>query len=526
MVSLLLGGTILYQFRSGLRAAPQALPYFYLLVGLYYLQALLLAIIQRRPRILGPLVHFQVVWDILFVTGLIFLTGGIESIFSFIYILVIVGAGFLLGRKETILAASASAILYGSLLDLQFYGYLPWILGMPTQVDGADVFYAVFVHVVAFLLVGVLSGTVSERLKRSEQALEKREIDYEELENLNRAILANIGSGLMIINPQGRIRSFNAAASRITGYPLETVYDRPVTDFLPNLNLFDEGMKSVPRGETHFSDPGGGVRNLGYSASPLDDVGGEPLGMLVTFQDLTQLKKLEQRLHRADRLAAVGQLASGLAHEIRNPLASISGSVQLLMENEDISPEERRLMQIVVREADRLSALLTDFLVFARPSPPELGPTDISSLLDELCVMVRSDGRFSQVELHRNYRPRITMQVDSGQFRQGIWNLLINAAEAMPGGGDLSIDVDTDRCEIRIDDSGPGIPDEVMGKIFDPFFTTKDNGTGLGLATVYAIFEGHGGEVRVGSNERGGARFTVHLPQLRTTLKHQKETMS
>ncbi|HKL48982.1 MAG TPA: ATP-binding protein, partial [Desulfuromonadales bacterium] len=426
----------------------------------------------------------------------------------------IIGASFLLGRKDTLFVASASAILYGSLLDLQFYGYLPVVGGisMPAALDGAQVFYAVFVHVVAFLLVGILSGTVAERLKKSEQALQRRKIDYEELENLNKTILENINSGLMIINPAGRIRSFNAAASRISGYRLEDVYDRPVNEIFPNLDLYDGKLHVVGRGEGRFVDLRGRLRNLGYSTSLVKDLNGEILGLLMTFQDLTHLKEMEQKLQRADRLAAVGRLASGMAHEIRNPLASISGSVQLLMETGDPSTEDRQLMRIVVREADRLGVLLTDFLNFARPKPPSFEDVDVSRLLDELCRMVSSDNRFAQVELRKDYTDGLVMRVDRTQLRQALWNLLINAAEAIPGQGVVELDADPSQDLIAVHDSGPGVPQENLGKIFDPFFTTRETGTGLGLATVYAIVEKHGGDVQIGRSHLGGACFSIRFP--------------
>ncbi len=194
----------------------------YLLVGVSYLQALLSAGLLPKVRRLRLFAQAQVVWDLLFVAILIYCTGGIDSIFSFLFLLVIVSSSVFLRRKEVLFVASAAAILYGSLLDLQFYGYLPHLRSLifPERIEGRQVFYAVFVNVLAFFLTGFLSGTVSERLRRSEQALERRETDFEELEHLNRSILANITSGLMIVDSQGRIRSFNSAAGKITGFSL------------------------------------------------------------------------------------------------------------------------------------------------------------------------------------------------------------------------------------------------------------------------------------------------------------------
>ncbi len=512
VITLFLGGTIAYQIRSA--GGHFSLAYLNLLIVFSYLQSLASAILLPRVKRITFFIQSQVVWDLLFSTALVYFTGGIASPFSFVFILVVISAGIFLSRKELLFVASASAILYGSLLDLQFFGYLPLLKGVPFpgEIDGRDVFYAVFLNVLAFIFTALLTGTLAERLRKSEAALEKREIDYGELEELNRTILANIGSGLMIINSRGQIRSFNTAAGKITGYRIEEVYNRDVREIFPGFEVLGgDDFRIVHRGEAPFTGPSGKRQILGYASSLVKDPQEKTLGLLVTFQDLTELKGLENQLKRSDRLAAVGQLASGMAHEIRNPLASISGSVQLLMEGEHVSPEDRRLMGIVVREAERLGALLTDFLVFARPGKPELDQTDISSLLDEVADMVSADPRFSATRIIREYFPGIRMRVDRRQFRQALLNLVINGAEAMEDGGFLRLGVDPVGSEVYVEDTGPGISESIREKIFDPFFTTKDRGTGLGLATVHAIVEAHHGIVEVGPGRSGGTRVTVRL---------------
>lgn len=512
VITLFLGGTIIYQLRGGVEKAHPALPYLYLLVGISYLQSLLSTAVLPRTRHLKIFTQAQVVWDLLFVSSLIYVTGGIESLISFLFILVIISASVFLSRKEVFIVASASAILFGSLVDLQFYGYLPLLgeLDFPKQIDGRDVFYAVFVNVTAFFLTALLSGTFAERLRRSELALERKAIDYEELENLNRTILANISSGLMTINPQGRIRSLNAAGEKITGHSLWDLYDRDVREVFPDLSVFDGAFRIISRGEGRFASEGR-ERILGYASSLVKGPQEKTLGLLVTFQDLTHIKKLEEQLKRADRLAAIGELASGMAHEIRNPLASISGSVQLLMEGRHVSEEDRRLMGIVVKEASRLSALLTDFLVFARPAPPQFEAVDVSVLLDELTDVVAGDARFAGIDIRREYPSGVMMNLDRHQFHQALWNLVINAAEAMAEGGALRLGIEPDSSSVYVEDSGSGIPESIREKIFDPFFTTKDRGTGLGLATVYAIVESHGGEIEVAPGAEVGTRFRIYL---------------
>jgi two-component system sensor histidine kinase PilS (NtrC family) len=512
VVTLLLGGTIVYHYRG---AADQQflLRSLYLLAVVYYGQtavaAVTLSLVRRRL-----FVQAQIVWDLLFITSLIYLTGGIDSPFHFLFYLVVIGASIFLARREIFFVASAAAILFGSLLDLQYYGFLPRLpaMALHPQVDIRQVFYAVFVNVTAIFFTALLSGILVERLLRSEQALEKSKIDYDELDNLNRTILASIGSGLMLINPLGRIRSFNTAAERISGYTLEDVYDRDVRELFPSFAVYDGTLKIVDRGEGFFDSHAAGRRTLGYASSLVMGADGNTLGLLITFKDMTWYKELEERLKRSDRLAAVGQLASGMAHEIRNPLASISGSVQLLMEGSHVSDEDRHLMRIVVKEAERLSSLLSDFLLYARPGPPKVAVTDVSSVLDELALMASADPHFTGIEIRRDYPPGVLLPLDRQQLYQAMWNLVINGAEAMPDGGVLIIGLDPANREIFVEDSGPGIPESVQNRIFNPFFTTKDHGTGLGLATVHAIVEAHGGLISVSAGRRGGARFVISLP--------------
>lgn len=516
VITLFLGGAIAFQLRGGSSAVGEVLPYLFLLVGVSYLHALVSALLLRGLRSSPRLfIQSQVVWDLLFSTAVIYVTGGYYSAFSFLYVLSIIASSVFLSRREVLIVASAAAILYGSLLDLQFYEILPTLSGrqLARVASPREVFFSIFVNVCTFFLTAFLSGLLSERIRRSEQALEKQQIDFAELEQLNQTILDNISSGLMILNPAGRIRAFNPGASRITGYSLEEVYNRPYQEIFPRMEAVQENeFQLIARAEGEFHDRLGNVHPLGYATSLVKDPQEKTLGLLVTFQDLTHLKQMEDQLKRADRLAAVGQLASGMAHEIRNPLASISGSIQLLMDNPELAADDRRLMGIVVKEAHRLSGLLTDFLLYAKPAPPKKEAEDVSLLLDELCSIITADPRFAKVKLQRSYPAEVTMQLDGPQLLQALWDLAINAAESMPEGGIIEIGLDPAKAIIYVADNGPGIPAEIRDKIFDPFFTTKDHGTGLGLSTVYAIISAHGGTLTVEPAQPCGTRFTIGLP--------------
>jgi len=514
ITSLFLGGAIVYQWRTLFDQPPQV-PYFYVLIVLTYVQTIVSAIRLPRSKNLRYFTQFQLGWDILLATFVIYLTGAFESQFSFLYILIIFSSSLFLSRRDIISVACASSILYGSLIDLQYFRYLPPLgkYAPPLLLDGNEALYAVFLNVTAFLLVALLSSRLAERGVKSEQALVRKEIDLEELESLNRTILANINSGLMLINRSGRIRSFNAAAIRITGYTLNEIYDRPVNDVFTGFDIFSEGeFNVVSRGQGHFFDKDEKERTLGFTTSLVRDTDDKVIGLLAVFQDLTDFLEMEDQLRRADRLAAVGRLASGMAHEIRNPLASISGSVQLLLENEALSDEDQRLMKIVVKEADRLSSLLTDFLSFARPAKPEATMFNVSEMLDELIDILHSDRRFAKINITKKYAANREVYADQRLLHQIVWDLAINACEAMAEVGELKIGMHEELPIVFVEDSGPGIPTEIRGKIFEPFFTTKETGTGLGLATVYSLVEAHGGQIDVTNGLPKGTRFTITFP--------------
>lgn len=512
-ISIFLGGAIFFQFRAeGVPAS--SLNYLYGLIAVAYLHGLASAVSLPRVDNLRFFALTQIVWDLIFCLFLIYFTGGTDSLFSFSLVFVIIASSVFFDGRRILLTAALAAILYGALIDLQYFGHLPGLPGVPLAdtIGWREAFYAVFVHVTGFLLTALLCAALAERWRRSEQALLEQRIDYDELESLNRVILENISSGLMIINQLGRIRSFNRAAEQITGYTLEAVYNRDVRQLFPEFDVYsDAGMHARQRAEAVVRTAQGEDRILGFAATPIQDPQGRDVGLLVSFQDLTRIKQMEEDLRRADRLAAVGRLASAMAHEIRNPLASISGSVQLLMEGAHVTDEDRRLMSIVVREADRLSALLTEFLAYARPRKPQLENCDMGKLAGEVIQACGGDARFDKVRMDVCIPDGVGMLVDHDQVRQSLWDLLINAAEAMEGEGRIRITLVPETGDLLVEDSGPGIPPDQRERIFEPFFTTKTGGTGLGLATVHSIIEGHGGHVAIETGELGGACFRLHF---------------
>jgi two-component system sensor histidine kinase PilS (NtrC family) len=272
---------------------------------------------------------------------------------------------------------------------------------------------------------------------------------------------------------------------------------------------------TVRRAEITAPRPDGAVRNLGISAAPLADHAGRVIGRVIHFQDLTELRRMQLEVERAERLASVGRFAAGIAHEIRNPLASISGSIEMLKTTPGADADSRQLMDIAVREVDRLNRLITDLLDYARPRSEERRPLDLGEQVAEIACAFAQERR-EKIRVTSDLAAGVMVEAATGQLRQVIWNLIRNAAEAMPGGGTIALRLNAGvtHAVFEVVDDGPGVPRDRIERIFEPFFSTKVGGTGLGLATVARIVADHGGTVTVDSDpeKRKGAVFSVRLP--------------
>ena len=537
VVTLILGATVIVQLRDSSFFRYVSPVYFYVLIGFTYALTLVYALLLRRIQNLKPFAYVQILGDVFFITLLIYFTGGISSIFSWVYLLAIFSAGTILYRRGGILVASASSILYGALLDLEYYQLLLPIGGRQfssLEPQGIYVLYLISVNMVAFYLVAILSSYLAEQVRRKEEELKKRIIDYRQLERLYKHIVQNVVSGLVTVDEGGRITSFNRMAEEITGRKFEEVYQEEIDSLFPGLFAWSRSVGGnpgegwnrlrLPRWETRFPRKDGTSLILGFSISPLKDSSDREMGNILIFQDLTRLREMEEHLKRADRLAAVGKMAAGIAHEIRNPLASISGSIEILKDDPGSSPQNQQLMGIVLREVNQLNSLIADFLLFARPISPGKEKIHLNRLIEEILQMFTHGPDFNQrIRLETQFQDELHIQGDPHQIRQVFWNLFINAAQAMPEGGTLRVELRKNSFppaisggrvhgEISVIDSGTGIGAEDLEKIFDPFFTTKERGTGLGLSIVHSIVEGYGGKVTVQSRKGKGSVFSVYLP--------------
>lgn len=480
----------------------------------------------KVPRFQFFITYLQTIWDLLFVTVLLLFTGGVTSPYSFLYLLSIMNAGVLLGRREAFYTASLCGILYGAIIDFQYFGLLSPI-GLsrtPAQQLGAThLLYAIFLHLMGFYLTCFITGYLSDLAKQSEAALLKQSVNFDELERLNSTIVSNLESGLMTITGQGNIRVFNRYAEELTGKSQLDVYDLPLGTVFPEMKDVLEDMGTAIYSEFTCAVPGNPSMVLGYSTVPFTDANGDIVGVIINFKDLTSKKRMQEALKRTEKLAALGELSARMAHEIRNPLASMSGSVQLLADQGSIAESDQRLLAIVLRETDRLNALITEFLIYARPVSPRKEPITLFTFMDDIRSLAVADRRFEGITITNGVPTDMIVNADSNQLRQVLINLLNNAAEATPRGGRIEIEgciaaatpqefTASRVAVITVSDNGSGIPAESANHLFEPFWTTKNAGTGLGLAISYRIIEEHGGKIRVESPPEGGSRFTITLP--------------
>lgn len=499
------------------------------IVGLMVLSCLFSAasLIALRRQSWSPLTFLQIAWDILFVTLLLMLTGGIASPYSFLYLLAIMNAGILLTRQQALYTAALCVILYGAMVDMQYYGMLQWIDLSPEvalQRGEVVIIYTLFLHLVGFILAAVMGNHLVERARLTEDALRETEVNYEELKQLHSTIVENLESGLLSITRNGLIRVFNPYLEKLTNVTQAYAYGRPVSSIFPLLPVEGDSLQRHSRGEFHYRPSAGASLTIGYATVPFENLQGEMTGLIVTIKDLTGLKQMQLALKRSDRLAALGELSARMAHEIRNPLAAISGSVQLLSEHGCLNEQESsRLLAIVVRESDRLNGLITDFLAYARPTPPRPEQFNLHQLITDLQSLLVGDSRFQKVQLLLDIPEDLQAWADRGQLHQVLLNLLQNAVDAMPDGGEVAISADLQSghddagnpCALlclKVADQGLGMDEETCRHLFEPFWTTKPTGTGLGLATVYRIVEAHGGMVLAEPRAAGGTVITILLP--------------
>jgi two-component system sensor histidine kinase PilS (NtrC family) len=378
------------------------------------------------------------------------------------------------------------------------------------------------VNAVAFAATGALATRLATELMRAGAEIASQGLKLRDLAALHQDVIRGLTSGLVTIGRDGRILTFNHTAGEIVRRSSVDAVGRPLEEVMPGLAALVASAGDVALRRTEVpqwverDDGTREERTLGVSLSPLVDASGRHKGRIVNFQDLTELRRMEAAMQRAERLAAVGRLAAGIAHEIRNPLAAISGSIELLAQSmqSDGARENKELMSIVLREVERLNGLITELLAFARPRRPEPERLDVTATMAEMVRVFENDKRLGGVRVELRGDEAVLVDADPGQLRQVVWNLLRNAAEAAPG-TPIGVEVRADGSSawLTVRDRGPGIAPEHRARLFEPFFSTKEGGTGLGLATVHRIVEEHQGAVELDCPADGGTAVTVRLPR-------------
>jgi two-component system sensor histidine kinase PilS (NtrC family) len=532
----ILGVALLITAQHGGEAEERAERGLYATVALAFVATIAFAALLGRVRRVRAFGAVQVAIDLAVATALVHFTGGVESIFGFLYVPITVYAALLLGRQGAYGASAAAALAYGAVALLPRVGWL-----MPAEAPGGEPVQLALlgVHAAALLLVALLASALSHERDRAGHALDERTRALRHLQRLHERTVESLTSGLLTTDSAGRITSFNPEAERITGRSAGEALGLLLGDVIPGApEVLQEGVAAGARGDRtrlrlRFHGPGDADLHLGIAGSVLRSAEDEPAGHVVIFQDVTKVVEMEAELRRQERLAAVGSLSAHLAHEIRNPLAAISGSIQVLegsLGGDGRDDETRRLLGIAVRETDRLNQLITEFLQYARPAPGKPTAVPVGGVAAEVLDMFESV-RPAAVDASLAIPPELRVLAEEGPLRQVLWNLFLNAVQAMPDGGSLRVsaaevppqglaaggrkppDGGARWVEIEVADTGTGIPEDVLDRIFDPFFTTKKDGTGLGLATVHRVVEASGGHLAVESAVGGGTTFRIRLPR-------------
>ena len=499
--------------------------YLYTTAAVTYVLTLIYIVLGRLIPGRNLNLYLQFAGDIFIETMLVYFTGGHDSPFSFLYLVSIITASMLLYRRGGMIVASGSAIFYGGLIDLLYYGVLPppeQRLFEPTHWTPVRLYLGLGINFAGFYATAFLTSYISENLRKTYEELRANRQNLAHLQALNENVVESIPSGLLTLTPLGAVSFSNPAAAEILKRSPGALIGRDLTQ----IGVFSaeewETIRNtlatdrLVRGEKQVAIGEGDLRTIGYALTPLNTLDGKPSGLTLIFQDLTEMKELESQVRMKDRMAAVGELSAGIAHEIRNPLAAIAGSVQVLKNSDALSPQEQRLMSIILKESERLNKTIAEFLRFVRPQEKHTAEFDVAAcLLETLDLLANSPELLSNHGIERDiHPPSFILTGDADQIRQVFWNVARNAFQAMPRGGTLrvSTDVSAEYYRIEFADTGKGMSEADQRRLFQPFRTTFPTGTGLGMAISYRIVQEHRGKFEIDSLQGVGTRIVVAFP--------------
>ena len=460
--------------------------------------------------------------DVALITAVVAATGGPRSIYPFLYVLSVTGACVLLSRQSALAVAATASLLYSLLVFGRTIFPIAYVFE-PAQEASALEVVTMFLNAATFLVVAIVAGGVADRYRAAHRELATRERDLRDLEAFRDLVFDCVGTGLVVLDGGHRVTAFNRAAAEMTGRGASGLLGAAWSDVAGDTIDLDEvsrALGDVParslKRETIVLRPDGERVPLLVTLSRLRSADGAPLGLVAACEDLSAIRGMEARVRQADRLASLGRMSANIAHEIRNPLASMTGAIEALTGAAGLGPDERqKLTEIVLRESARLNGIVGDFLAYARPSPLARARVDVAALLEDVLLLLEHRPRPVNVKVVRAIEAPLEAEVDPNALRQAVWNLCLNAIDAMPAGGELTVTAMAagPTFELSITDTGEGIPVSEVGQIFEPFFSTKSEGSGLGLALVDRVVRDHAGDVDVRTSVGAGTTVTLTLPR-------------